>query len=831
MSLFNQPNALKKEVKLSKVFPITHLNSPSQFETKNGQIGAVIKVEGVPFITEPNSVINQNNQALHQAILSLDDSMLLTVTTHRKKQSVKLDGEFSSDFAKRVDRKYHARFKGKKIFTNHQYLTVVIKGNTATKVSQLTNWAKRFAGTQLGDLHAIQRSQSQRRLDDIIALLLTSLADFNPHLVGTHDKALGYSEMLAFLSLIPNAGEHIRFQMPTYCSPIANGLAETWKEEANYPNGHLGQYLSNKRVIFGENIQFVDAVASDSRFGTLLSMKQYPKETGSVILDNLLEMGCEFICTHSFAPMRATQSMESIRIRREKLNSTEDAARSQIAALEFLEDDVASEKSVMGYHHNTLMLIAQTQEELEEHISAVKQVYGYSGMTLVKEIIEPELIFLSQIPGNHHCIARASQITSQNFADFCSLHNYQTGYYNENFLGSATTLLETPSRTPFYYNFHGRGPKSTPSTGHSAIYGATFAGKTSLLNFMDSQMSRYNNRAFYLDRDLSSKVYILACGNSSYTVVSPECADSVCLNPLLLSDTKENQTFLKDWLNQLVMKEGEQELPSSISELLADCIDYSFTQLEPQYRTLSNITKLLPVDFPRWSELRRWLKGDSTRPDGTYAWIFDNEHDALNLSFDKVGVDVTYLMDKVSQSISTPVYMYLVYRMQAAMDGKRPTGIYIEEAWQVMDAPFWMKNITAWLPTIRKNNGFFVFLTQSPDTVVKSKIGSVIVNNVETSLYFPNRTAERETYIDALKLTESEYEIIQQNIPQSRLFLCKKESERHSVLCKLNLSDLQDELCVLSANKETAIMLDSIIQEKGSDPSDWLETFIQRSQS
>lgn len=829
MSHFNCSRALNREEKLSTVFPVTHFNSPSQFETKNGLIGSTIKVAGVPFITELNSTINQNTQSLHHALLSLDDEVILYVTTHRKKQNVAIGGAFKSEFAKRIDAKYHARFKGKSMYTNHQYLTILIKGNTSTNLSKATNWLKRVAGSKVSDLKAIQRREANRKLTEVIENFTMALSAFNPHLLGSQDEALGYSELMAFLSLVPNAGDEIHFKQPKLNSSFSSSIAGDESEQKKYPNGHIGQYISNKRLLFGENIQFVDAAKEDSRFGAILSIKQYSIGTSSIIFDGLLELDCEFISTFSFAPLSTPQALESIRIKSSQLASVDDASISQLEDLDELKDDIASSRATLGNHHNTLMLLAKTQEELDERIGDAKQVYGQSGTSIIKEILDTDIFFLSQIPGNHHCIPRSTQITSYNMADFCSLHNYQTGFYDGNFLGHATTLLETPSKTPYYFNFHTQGANDSPSSGHTGIFGATDAGKTSWLNFMDSQMERYNNRSFYLDRDMSSKAYILASGNGSYTVFSPDYADKVCLNPLLLPNSKSNQAFLKKWIHELVRLSGEQDVPSDIKEVLSECIDYSYSQLEPQYRTLSNITKLLPIDFPRWPELRQWLKGDATRQDGEYAWFFDNESDELDLSYDKVGIDLTYLMDKVSSSISTPVYMYLVHRMEQAMDGKRPTGIAIEEAWQALDSPFWIDNITRWLPTIRKKNGYIVFLTQSPQTVLDSKIGAIVLDSLATSIYFPNPNATRQLYVDGLNLSESEYEVIRQNAPKSRRFLCKQKAQSSSVLCKLDLSALSQELRILSANTKSCLMLDELIKEKGTTPDNWIDEFIKRS--
>ncbi len=104
----------------------------------------------------------------------------------------------------------------------------------------------------------------------------------------------------------------------------------------------------------------------------------------------------------------------------------------------------------------------------------------------------------------------------------------------------------------------------------------------------------------------------------------------------------------------------------------------------------------------------------------------------------------------------------------------------------------------------------------------------MILDNCATNIYFANPQAKEQHYIDGFNLTESEFTAIKSNEPNSRLFLVKQEHE--SALCKLNLSHMPDALAILSANKSTINLLDSIRREVGNDPRDWLPLFYQKRQ-
>ena len=51
--------SFQKERSISFHFPVTHLNSPTVFETQNAMVGSVLRLVGVPFETENNEVLNR----------------------------------------------------------------------------------------------------------------------------------------------------------------------------------------------------------------------------------------------------------------------------------------------------------------------------------------------------------------------------------------------------------------------------------------------------------------------------------------------------------------------------------------------------------------------------------------------------------------------------------------------------------------------------------------------------------------------------------------------------------------------------------------------------
>ena len=254
-------------------------------------------------------------------------------------------------------------------------------------------------------------------------------------------------------------------------------------------------------------------------------------------------------------------------------------------------------------------------------------------------------------------------------------------------------------------------------------------------------------------------------------------------------------------------------------------MDYAYSQLAKEYRSLSNVTKILPIEFPRWARLKRWLKGDDTRADGEYAYLFDNEQDGLMMQT-KMGFDMTYFLDNEPPTVLAAVTMYLFHRLEASLDGKKLVSIFLDEGWQYLDDPYWSAKLKKWLPTLRKLNCHLVFATQSPKSVIDSSLRHTILDNCATNIYFANPHANEAHYIEGFNLTHSEFACIKNNEPQSRLFLYKQGHE--SVLATLNLSHLNDLLAVMSATQATVTLLTQIRAEVGDDPNVWLPIFHER---
>ncbi len=129
MNLSRLKNWLQHEVGVSSNIPVTHLVAPNMFETQDGQLGAVLKIQGIPYLTTEPEALKQYQQTMHHALLQLGPEFMLMETVHRRLESTALSSEgFRNEFSKKLHEKYHRQFDSG-LYVNDIYLVLLYKGD------------------------------------------------------------------------------------------------------------------------------------------------------------------------------------------------------------------------------------------------------------------------------------------------------------------------------------------------------------------------------------------------------------------------------------------------------------------------------------------------------------------------------------------------------------------------------------------------------------------------------------------------------------------------------------------------------------------------------
>lgn len=787
--LFRKYKFAKKfrEKSVSQMLPYLHHCTDDVVINKNGAIFSVIKVGGFSFETADDDMLDIKKHTINNLVKSISDSsFVIYVHTFRKKNASFPGGDFNQKFTQKLNEKYKAKNNPENTFINEHYITILKKKQL--NLSSFTNILNFFNKKEVQAQNKKQLQEDIMALGEIRDRILNGMNSYKTKLLGIRKERDGqkYSEITEFLGSIMNLG---------------------FPQKVKYSTKPISQYINTQRLFFYKNT--IETLGTAwHKYAGIVSLKEYRPSTHAGMLDNFLKLPFEFVATQSFSFIQRGTAIAKIQLQQRRLVQSDDVATSQIEDINRALDEAMSGTFSFGDHHMTIMPIVNSKKKLDDALSQCVVEFANIGVTANRETLNMEASFWAQFPGNEDFIVRKSTINSLNFAGYASFHNYPSGSATGNHWGDAITVFNTTSGTTYFFNFHAR------DVGHTMIIGPTGAGKTVLLNFLTAQAQKYNPKTFFFDKDRGAELFIRGVGGK-YTKINP--GEKCLLNPLLLEDTNSNRIFLSEWLATLVTPNGEILSPADLAKI-DTAIDGNY-RLPTEQRTLSNIAPFLGLEDEAGisARLKPWYGK------GTKAKIFDNTEDIIDFDQGSVfGFDMNEIL-KDSLALG-PVLIYLFHKISLSLDGT-PTMIILDEAWALIDNDVFAPRIKDWLKVLRKLNAFVVFATQSVEDAASSQISDTLIQQCATQIFLPNLRAT-SVYMDVFMLTAREYYLIKNTDPSTRFFLLKQDVD--SVVAKLDLSGLEDEVNILSGRAETLGILDKLRQSYGDNPDVWLDMFMEQ---
>ena len=772
-----------RENAVASHLPLARHVDANTLETRDGLLMQVISLRGLLFETADTDELNYRKR-LRDATLQAVGSSRFALYHHviRRQVDAEVAGTFPDAFSQRLDAAWQARLKGKKLYVNDLYLTLV-RRRLQGRVGVLDWFRERFVKRQQSDTIAHDLRQLATARDALVA----ALGSYGPRLLGTYQTPDGpCSEPLEFMSQILNA--ELR--------PV------------QLPMQDISTYLPYRRVSFGQDtVEIGAAGAAERSFLGLVSIKDYPGQTSAGMFDELLRLPVELVITQSFGFVDRETALGKMNLSLRRMRSAEDEAVSLRTSLSEAKDDVAAGRAAFGEHHMTIGVRGDTPALVDAGTAEIQATLSELGIVAVREDIGLEAAFWAQFPGNFKYIARRGLISTANFAGLASSHNFALGRAVDNHWGDAVSLLETTAAGPYHFNFH------HGDLGNFTILGPSGSGKTVVLNFLLAQARRLDPRIVFFDKDRGAELFIRAIGGQ-YDVLRP--GHSSGLNPLQLVDNPANRQFLIDWLALLASTKDLGEIAR-----IKDAVDASF-QAPLEFRRLRYLVELFrgdqrPQADDLWSRLAPWWG------DGERAWLFDNEVDETDLNARTVGFDMTQILDDAV--VRTPAMMYLFHRVEERLDGT-PAIIVVDEGWKALDDDVFVRRIKDWEKTIRKRNGIVGFATQSAQDALQSRISSAIIEQAATQIFMANPKAQAADYIAGFGLTVHEYELVRSLPDTAYCFLIKHGSD--SVIARLNLTGEREILTILSGRERTVRLLDQLRMEVGDDPENWLGPLLEQ---
>ena len=771
----------KKEARAGDRLPYAaHLDDKTLL-LRDGGLMQALAIAGMPFETETADQLN-HMLGVREVMLrsALDGRFVLYHHVIRRQVGVALAAEFDSLFAAELDRQWRERLAARQLFVNEQFLTLVRRPARGK-----AGWPERMArlvGRSLdGDSDEVDPAL-QRELDAASQALISSLESYGARQLGGYPSGGGMcSELLELLSALYN-GE---------MRPVLRPADDV----------DLGHHIPYRRLSFGLDTLELQGAGAHA-FAGVLSVKDYPATTRAGLIDGVLRLGSECVLTETFAPSDRQIARERMDLAIRRLRAADDDVATERREMLSAKDALVSGQTGFGDHHLSLLVRAPTMPALDSALAGAAAVLADIGAVVVREDINLEPAFWAQFPGNESYAVRRAMISTSNAAGFISLHGFPMGTMTGNHWGEAISLFETTSATPYFFNFH------AADLGHFTVIGPSGSGKTVVLNFLTAQAQKLKPRTIVFDKDRGAEIFIRALGGH-YAQLTP--GEPTGFNPLQLPDNAINRAFLADWLNaMLAPKDSEEE------RLITAAVDVAYDN-DPKFRRLRYFRELLagnrrPEEGDLAARLGPWIH------QGPNAWLFDNEHDALDLSCQVAGFDMTELLD--SPALRTPAMMYLFHRVDERLDGT-PAMIVIDEGWKALDDEVFAARIRDWLKTLRKRNAIVGFGTQSARDALDSRIASAIVEQTATQIFMPNAKAQIDDYCKGFGLSLHELELIRALPASSHCFLVRHAN--HSVVIRLDLTGMDEMLAVLSGREASVRRLDALRAAQGDAPENWYQ--------
>lgn len=784
----------------------THV-SPTVLKTTGGDFLMTWRLEGLPFVGREEWEIEHRHNTFNRMLQTLraPDFVNVAFWVHdlRRHRSIKNESRFDQAFNQSLSDAYFGALANQKLMQNELYLTLIYRPVVG---------GKRFV-ERSSDVARLEAEQQQAigKVLELAGNVEAVLKDYAPARLGMYEAANGivFSETLEFFGYLLN---RIDEPVPVLQAPIHQYLA-----------------VSRQRFSAKTGDFVLTTPTGTNHFGAILNIKEYPDGTYPGILNGLKYLDFEYVITHSFSPMGRHDALKALDRTKGMMISSGDKAVSQIIELDQAMDQLSSGNFVLGEYHFTMAVFAPDQPALSQNIATTRAELSNAGFVSVKEDLAVTAAFYAQFPGNWKFRTRLANVSSLNFLGLSPLHNFATGKKERNPWDDCVTTLQTTNGQPYFFNFHATLP-GEDSLGEKAIantmvIGKSGTGKTALINFLLSQVQKLqpSPTIFFFDKDRGAEIFVRACGGNYLAL---ENGMPTGFNPFHCERNEANVQFLGDLVKVLA---GKSVYSSREEDDIFRAVE-SMLDTPVHLRSMTNFQKSLPNmgDDGIFVRLRKWTAGNSL------GWVFDNPVDTIDLQrANIIGFDYTEIID--NPEVRVPVINYLLHRLEALIDGRRL--IYVmDEFWKILDGKGGLKEFAKnKQKTIRKQNGLGIFATQSPEDALASDIAASLIEQTATMILLPNPNASREDYIDGLKLTESEYQVVVSLDERSRRFLVKQG--HMSSVCQLDLRGMDDALAVISASTDNIEVMHEVLRDCAAAegvavdqlrPEQWLQDFYDR---
>ena len=774
----------------SRHIPFSSRLTDSIVSTRSGDFMTTWAMDGLSFEGLSDDEAYGKMDALNLLVRSLSNGKY-AFWVHRIRRSISDTLEIPElDFPKHLLEKYYATLQAGGLMATEIFLTVIYRPYPQ-KAGQLLG----KIGKTISDI-AAEEAAVMDTFENLHQQIKSTLASYGPTRLREYEhNGKVFSRQQEFYAYLLNGHW---WRIPVKRLPLYN-------------------YLPTSRVFFGNEIMETRDTYG-SRYSAFVDIKDYADFSEPGILNTMLGLPCEYVETHSFSPMNTLDAKAALKLQRNRMISSDDNSATQIMQLDEAMDQLASGNFALGEYHYLMQVKADTPEDVKAARSSAIEALQAAGFLGVPLDLVVDHAYLSQLPANWRSRPRNAKLSSRNFTGLCSMHNFSLGKREGNPWGEALTILRSPASQPFYFNFHstplGENSIGKSALGNCQIIGMSGGGKTVLALFLFMNLYKYGTQMVYFDKDRGAEIAIRASGGQ---YLSLERGKQTGFNPFKLEPTEANILFWDDLVKFCSLIAHAPHSPREEAEISHAV--RATALLPKELRSFGAVLQNLPnIDANSVAErLKKWCTG------GALGWALDSDNDLLEFETGRAyGFDYTEILD---DAMTCPaVMMYLMYRVENLIDGRR-FAFFMDEYWKALSVSYFEDFAKNKQKTIRKQNGFGVYMTQSPSDTLRSPIARALIEQTATFIFLPNPTADYNDYVEGFKLTETEFGLVKSLGEASRMFLIKQGSVVS--LATLDLRGFDDELKILSGTTANVEKLDVLRARLGDDPTAWMQPFLE----
>ena len=747
---------------LSELINLYGFIGPHVFLTKSGELGVIFEVRGVDYECLDGTSIDGFTKRLESALKLFDENYRLYQYLFKRNNETIPYKLYASPIVNTAIRNRIAYLgsKADTLFSLSVYYVVLYRGfQTSAKIgSALAEFATN-PKKAVADLHAHFSGQKQvvvlgQEVSGAQAALLQKARSFIVQVgdflaVRMLDKQEAFRVLKRTLNFHPEKLDRARLTYDTFL-------------DYYLPESSLECHRGHLRV--------------DDYYVKVLTLKEPSAQSFPLIFKRLLEVEANYYVVTEWKKEDSGKMRRVIQTKRRHFHNTKRSFVSQVNMNDTASQDVLLDDSkesqvrelgegikeielygnYFGQFSLTVVIYDLDMVKVERACADFYKVFSVHDAQLYEEKYNLLNAFLAAVPGNHAFNLRSLYLLNTNYADFSFLFTLQCGEsQNPHLRQEYLAVLETNHRTPYYLNLHYR------DVAHTMILGRTGAGKSFLLNFLITNLQKYDPHTFIFDLGGSFESLTQLFGGS-HVRVGLESEDFK-INPFSLPPTKENLDFLALFVKVLMQGPGTRELDPGTERDLFQQVENLYA-VEPELRTLGVLANTLGRDLA--NRLSKWTHG------GQFGFIFDNSEDTI--SFSKFQC---FDFQRMSQypEILEPLLFYILHRASSVITDRQITSVFkaffIDEAWIFLKNPAIQRYVVEALKTWRKHNAAMVLSTQSLDELKRSDILDVIIESCATKIFLANPDLDRDLYRRQFHLNESEVELISGLIPKQQFLI------------------------------------------------------------